>query len=320
MTAMYTGQTWEAKMETTAHARIENMLRSICFVLLASGAAYGQSVSAESTFEVVSVKPSPPPEPGKPMYFGCRGGPRDKGDPIRWRCQNQSTFSLISQAYNLKRYQLAQPPGAIGSELYEINATVPEGSTIEQFRQMQQSLLKERFKLAVHFEKKEFAGYELVVAKGGLKMPQAEPPKANPDEPAPPGPVFSSRNLNKDGFVIIPRGARGMIVTNGKASWGAEASMEEIATQIGTQLNRPVTDATGVSGKYEVALMWVTDNGLRATAASTGGESGAPVVSDTEPGPTLATALQEQLGLKLQPKKIMVDVLIIDHVEKATDN
>jgi uncharacterized protein (TIGR03435 family) len=97
--------------------------------------------------------------------------------------------------------------------------------------------------------------------------------------------------------------------------------MEEIATMLGTQLNQPVMDATGMRGQYEVALMWVTDTGLRAsTVASTSGETGAPVVYNADTGPTLATAIQEQLGLKLQPKKTMVDVLIIDHVEKATDN
>ena len=297
------------------------MVRSICFILLASSAAYGQSIGAAPNFEVASVKPSPQADPGKPMYFGCRGGPGDKRDPVRWRCQNQTVFSLISLAYNLKRYQLNQQPGVIDSERYEIDAKVPEGTTIEQFREMQQNLLKERFKLAAHFEKKELPGYELVVAKGGLKMQHAEPPKINSEAPPRPGPVISSSNLTKDGFPIIPRGARGMIMMNGKASWGAEATLEEIATTLGTQLNRPVMDATGLSGKYEVALMWANDNGLRVPAvASTGGEPGAPVVNDSDTGPTLATAIQEQLGLKLQPKKTMVDVLIIDHVEKATDN
>ena len=153
------------------------MVRSICFILLASSAVYGQSIGAAPNFEVASVKPSPQPDPGKPMYFGCRGGPFDKRDPVRWRCQNQTVFSLISLAYNLKRYQLSQQPGVIDSERYEIDAKVPEGTTIEQFREMQQNLLKERFKLAAHFEKKELPGYELVVAKGGLKMQHAEPPR-----------------------------------------------------------------------------------------------------------------------------------------------
>jgi uncharacterized protein (TIGR03435 family) len=297
------------------------MVRTICFLLFTSGAVYCQSIDAAPNFEVASIKPSPPPDPGKPMYFGCRGGPSDKRDPVRWRCQSQTVYSLITSAYNLKRYQLTQPPNSFDSERYEIDATVPEGTTVEQFRQMQQNLLKERFKAAVHFEKKELPGYELVLAKGGLKMGQAEPPKPSSDDPQPAGPVLSSRNLNKAGFPIIPRGARGMIMMNGKASWGAGATMEEIATMLGTQLNRPVMDATGVSGKYEVALMWVPDNGPRVAAASSpGAEPVAPVTSDSDPGPTLPTAIQEQLGLKLQPKKMMVDVLIIDHVEKATDN
>src|SRR5262249_26876445 len=155
-------------------------------------------------------------DPGKPMYFGCRGGPTDKRDPVRWRCQNQNVYSLISQAYNLKRYQLTQQPGIFDSERYEIDATVPEGTTVEQFRLMQQNLLKERCKLAVHFEKKELPGYELVVGKGGLKVQPAEPPQANADDAPRPGPVLSSSNLNKEGFPIIPRGARGMIMMNGK--------------------------------------------------------------------------------------------------------
>ncbi len=309
-------------MSSRINPKIEgHMVRSLCFLLLTSIAAYGQSTGAALEFEVASVKPSPPPEPGKPMYFGCRGGPGDKRDPVRWRCQNQNVYSLISLAYKLQRYQLTQQPGIFDAERYEIDATVPEGTTIEQFRQMQQNLLKERFKLTVHFEKKELPGFELVVAKGGVKMQQAEPPTTKPEDPPAPGPVLSSRNLNKEGFPIIPRGARGMIMMSGKASWGAEATAEEIATMLGTQLNRPVMDSTGLSGKYEVALMWVTDNGLRApSAASTGGDPGAPAVSDSDTGPTLATAIQEQLGLKLQPRKTMVDVLMVDHVEKATDN
>jgi uncharacterized protein (TIGR03435 family) len=114
-----------------------------------------------------------------------------------------------------------------------------------------------------------------------------------------------------------------MIMMNGKGSWAQpDATIEQIATMIGGQLNHPVTDATGLTGKYDVRLTFVSENVARGPAlAGPGPEGGAPVAPEPEGGPTLTSAIQDQLGLKLQPKKVMVDMLVIDHVEKApTEN
>ena len=94
-----------------------------------------------------------------------------------------TVWNLISNAYNLKRYQM--PADSFDADRYEITATIAAGTTREQFREMLKNLLKERFQLAVHFEKKEVPGYELVVAKGGLKMKEAQPPKDSPTMPGP---------------------------------------------------------------------------------------------------------------------------------------
>jgi len=290
----------------------------IGLALLSAFAAHTQTTDASLTFEVASVKPSPPLDPSKGIRVGCTGGPGTK-DPTRWTCTNLTVPRLISMAYDLQRYQMAQEPTINEADRYEVTAKLPEGTTREQLRVMQQNLLKERFKLAIHFEPKEMSGYELVVAKGGPKLKETEPPKEGAEN-APPV-IFSSNNRNKEGFPIVPRGARGMISVSGKASWGSpDATAKDIASMLGSQLNRPVVDATGLTGKYEAVLMWVSENAMRAPAVAAG-DASALLPAEAETGPSLTTAIQEQLGLKLQPKRVTVEIAVIDHVEKApTEN
>ncbi len=120
-------------------------MRLIGLLLISICAGWSQAGDAGLSFEVASIKASPQPDPGKPMYFGCRGGPGDKQDPGRWRCQNQTVASLISMAYNLKRWQMTDQPGMFDAARFDIDAKVPEGTTREQMREMQRNLLKERF-------------------------------------------------------------------------------------------------------------------------------------------------------------------------------
>jgi uncharacterized protein (TIGR03435 family) len=276
----------------------------LCLICLIALVARGQS------FEVASIKSAPPRTPGVPMSVGCNGGPGSK-DPGRWTCQNMSIGNLVSMAWALKRYQMADQGGGFDTDRFNITATLPPDTTREQFRLMQQALLKERFKLELHFEKREVAGYELVVAKNGAKLKDAAPHKEDPDAGGPPSPA--PPRLDKDGFPIMPSGGRGMIMMNGKARWQApETTAEQIANMIGGQLNRPVADATGLAGKYDVALMWVNESMGRGPEAEANG---------LDSGPTLTTAIQEQLGLKLQSKKTAIDFLVIDRVEKLpTEN
>jgi len=277
---------------------------SLSLVLVACGIACGQ------TFEVASIKPSAPRPPNGAIRVGCSGGPGSK-DPGRWSCQNYTLSSLINSAYALQRYQM--PDSGSEQDRYDITATIPEGATKEQFRLMQQNLLKERFKLAAHFEKKEVSGYELVVGKGGLKIKEGAPPKQASDDakPGPPGPP----PRDAEGYPILDRGREGMAMMNGKASWSCpNCTIERIANMMATQLNAPVKDATGLTGKYDVDMKWAL--GMLGGAFGPGMPGPAPSAADPE-GPTLVTALQEQLGLKLQSKKTPIDALVIDHVEKV---
>jgi len=271
--------------------------------------AFGQISDPSPTFEVASVKLAPPPAPNAGMSVGCNGGPGSK-DPERWTCQNMSVSNLISTAYDLKRYQM--PEGDNQPDRFNITAKLPPGATREQFRVMLQNLLKERFKLELHFEKKEVPGYELVVAKSG-KLKEAAPPP-DPDS-LPPWPAGGMQK-DKDGFPILPAGRQGMGIMNGRARWNApNYTTAQIATFLGNQLNKPVVDATGLDGKYDVGMTWVSEGIMRAA-----GPDGAPP-SELDAGPTLLMALQDQLGLKLQSKKVTIDYLIVDRIEKKpTEN
>lgn len=162
----------------------------------------------------------------------------------------------------------------------------------------------ERFKLNAHIEKKEIPGYQLVVAKGGQKL-ALSPGDPNQDEdPSKPAAPFKW-TLDKDGYPELPPGRRySMSINHDKARWRfGDESMDHFAQMLGTQLHQPIVDVTGLSGKYDFVFFW----------------SYAAMRPDAPPdsGPTIYTAIQEQLGLKLESKRLPIDVLVIDHIEKT---
>jgi uncharacterized protein (TIGR03435 family) len=285
----------------------------LVFLLGAAATAFAQSPA----FEVASIKVYQPPEGNGPRRVGCSGGPETK-DPTRWSCENMSVHNFVLMAYDLKIYQLSGI-GMSDGERYNINAKIPEGATKEQFRQMQQQLLAERFGLKFHREQKEMPAYELVVAKGGPKLQESgpEPPKDADAATPPPGPPKFA--MGKDGFPEMPPGRPGTIMMNGMATRRAvRETMAQFAGTLTNQVGRPVTDATGLTGKYDFVLRWT----IRAPAAPPppGSEPGAPVALDPQ-GPTIFAAIQEQLGLRLESKKGAFEILVVDKVEKTpTEN
>jgi len=288
-------------------------------LVLAATAVYGQSLN----FEVVSIKPAPPPAPGQGMRVSANGGPGSK-NPGRWTCENMSLSNLVSNAFELRPFPLNAPDWT-NTERFNINAKVPEGATKEQFRQMMQNMLIERFGLKFHRESKEMQGFELVVGKNGPKFKESEPEKPkDPNAEAPPGPGFPQRPaIGKDGFPEMPPGVQGTIMMNGRArqQW-VRAGMDNLATNLSYQAGKPVSDGTGLKGKYDFALFWVTSNGPPPPpppAGAAGGDILTPA-SDVS-GPTLFTAIQEQLGLRLEAKKVTIEIFAIDHIEKtASEN
>jgi uncharacterized protein (TIGR03435 family) len=273
------------------------ILCQISLLILASGVGLSQTAGEHPSFEVASVKPTGErgSAGGPVVRSGCFGGP-GSSDPGRLTCNAVSLARFVTMAYRLQPYQFNFPDW-MNQTFYNIAATIPTGSTTEQVRLMEQNLLAERFKMAAHFEKKEMPAYELKVGKDGPKCKETAP------DPLP-----------ADGIV---KGDYQQI--GGRVSHKAKQTMEELAFYLTIRLGRPVFDATGLTGKYEIALDFVQEAAARggrfAAASSDGGAAAA--AADPDGGPTLINAIQTQLGLKLETKKHLIDVLVIDHAEKV---
>jgi uncharacterized protein (TIGR03435 family) len=222
----------------------------------------------------------------------------------------------VIQAYGLKPYQL-RPPASTDTYRFNVDAKVPPGSTADQVKVMLRNLLAERFKLAFHYEKTETRAYALVVAKGGLKPKETTPhlPLVLPEggaAKAKPGPLTDA-----DGFTyFVPRDGMAVGRANGLTRWvGKNGSMEHLAGLCHSLTGQPVIDSTGLKARYDFVWTFSSDNaGERAPAALSGDGS---VIRTGEAGLTIFAALEKQLGLKLEPRKITIDTFVLDHVEKT---
>jgi len=258
--------------------------------ILACCMAYGQELNSSHRFEAASVKISPAPGPDEVMRTGCHGGPGST-DPGLFVCTRASITNFIQYAFHLLPYQLAVQ-WYPDDPTYEIAAKVPPGTTKEEFHVMLQNLVIDRFKLAFHYAKKEMPVRYLVVAKGGLRMKESPPEPANTEVVADSatGPATTS---------TPDRIPYSMTMKNGRSTWMARGvTMGGIVSMLAAHLREPITDGTALTGKYDFTLSWVAE-------------------SSAETGPSLAEAIEEQLGLKLERRKGFADVFIIDHVEKV---
>jgi uncharacterized protein (TIGR03435 family) len=241
-------------------------------------------------FEVASIKPADPNGRGMRVQMAPGGRLNANGVTVKF---------LIQQAYGIKDFQITGGPNWIGSDRYDIS-TKAEGEgqiTPEQLRQMMQSLLADRFQLTFHRETKEMPVYALVVGKNGPKMHQTER--------APDG-----DREGRGGAQI--RVSRGQITAQGM-------SMAMLSNQLSNRLGRNVLDKTGLTGNYDFTLEF-TPEGMQGMGMGPreGGADAPPPVDS--PGPSIFTAVQEQLGLKLESQKGPVEILILDRIEKPSEN
>jgi uncharacterized protein (TIGR03435 family) len=313
-------------------------------IVSTSCAAFGQGAAESPTFEVASVKPSEP-QPSGMMRVRMSGGPGTP-DPGQLTYTNVPLKNVLATAYAVNNYQISGP-NWLDSERFDIVAKISQGATKEQFQQMLQNLLAERFKLKLHHEAKELPMYALVVGKGGPKLKESvEEDAATPQGAAPPPPPGRDEaapvrlKLDADGMPQLPSGMgkNGMImimIMNEHGGMrtrmvGKGQPISALLEQLRNQLGRPVVDATNLKGKYDITLDYAPD-GLNGPAmmmpppppqhdGAVGG--GGPMAGAPDAGgPTIFTALQEQLGLKLEQKKGPVDLLVIDRLEKVpTEN
>ena len=263
-------------------------------------------------FEVASVKPN---NSGTNM-ISIEGRP---GGGMVFT--NMPLRGIINWAYDLQDFQLVDAPDWVANERFDINAKASvdapaapaAGRPDAQSRLMMQSLLEERFKLTAHRDKRPLPIYNLVLARAdGKPGPQLKPSSVdcNADRSGGRGP---GRGAPPPG--PLPAGDRpacGMMMSPGRIMAGS-TPLSRLIAPLSTFTRRIVVDKTGLAGSYDIDLVWTPDQM----------PSGPPPPGVTMPaidpnGPSIFTALQEQLGLKLESQTGPVDVLVVDRVERPT--
>ncbi len=257
-------------------------MRKLCFAFLVAGIA-AAAPQETASFEVASIKPN----------VSGAGNRTVRPSPGRFSIFNLTLKDLVMFAY----FQVFGGPGWITADQYDIEAKAEGNPDQNQMRLMLQALLQDRFKLALRHDTKELPIYELTVAKGGFKLQPQKPGdciKYDPDNP--PGPGHKNSDFSGN-------------LSNGSGSFdGTSASMADLATMFSYTVGRKVVDKTGIAGQFRVHLTFAPDEVAGGAAAP------------ADAGPSFFTALQEQIGLKLESAKGPVEVLVIDSVEKPSEN
>ncbi len=274
----------------------------VAAILVVTVGAFGQSATPAPAFEVASIKQAVPPADGRIMV-------RMNTDAGRLDYTNVSLRDIIRAAFKVRNDQISGPDW-LSSERYIIAAKFPAGATKADVPAMLQTLLADRFKLAFHKDSKVVSIYALVQAKGGAKLQPAD----------------------------TPGGMRMMMGPKGRHLTG-KVTLAQLADALSNMEDRPVLDMTELKGAFDIDLEFTSENGPEGMrqgmpgpgpglgpgpgqGPGQGGPAGEGRPHDENAdAPSLFTALQEKLGLRLEPRKAPVDLYVIDHAEKApTEN
>jgi uncharacterized protein (TIGR03435 family) len=239
---------------------------------------------AQPGFEVATIKPSKPGVPGKMTDFEGR----------HFTMVNYNVNDLLSDALGMHTKQIIGAPAWFDSELFDIDGVpdVPGEPSDKQAAVMLQKLLADRFALKFHREHRELPVFAIAVAKGGPKMTLSAPGQGNED-------VFYFGKLGD------------LTATN--------ITMDQFAKVMqGSVTDRPVVDRTGLTEHYDFKLRWTPDDSQFAQFRSAGVQQ--RKTSKPSNQPALNDAMQQQIGLRIDAVKAMVDVIVIDHVEHPSPN
>jgi uncharacterized protein (TIGR03435 family) len=272
-----------AKKLALAGAGIVILAMPIIVGVLDAPVILAQQPDAALEFEVASVRPANPDRTGILIEFPPGGGLHATSATLK---------DLIETAYQVRSFQILEGPSWTGATRYNVNATSasPARETLsaqqrnDEVRLKVQALLKDRFKLNIHRETREIPEYSLVVTRNGVKTA-----------------ALRATNSPRKG------------INAGKGTMTGEAApMSALVFYLSRQLDRPVVNDTGLEGNYDFTLQWTPD---QLSPSTPDGQS----VLDPS-GPSLFTAVQEQLGLRLAATKGLVDVIVIDGVERPSEN
>jgi uncharacterized protein (TIGR03435 family) len=259
------------------------------FSLITALAMFGQSPAAHpafDAFEVATIEPSKLDWPSEGRFMRMQS-------VHQFVARNYTLRVMLAAGYYLTPRAVSGGPAWVDSERFDILAEAPNQvrPTTDEQMAMLRKLLGERFNLALHREEKQFSIYALTVAKNGPKLTAAAP------ETSPEGSPPLVFNLSPDGARLAAR----------------NASMKELAWVMQrSALDRPVVDRTGLTGRYDFDLEWTPDE------TQFGGN--VPKANPASPRPELFAAMQEQLGLRLEATKGLIQALVIDRAERPSEN
>jgi uncharacterized protein (TIGR03435 family) len=285
-------------------AAMTNVIALVLVVTPTTGTVHSRTQSTKTPspameYEVATIKTYRP------------GGPESEGMARVGISNTDDGFSaagftvkmLVQFAYGVPQdYQISGGPDWVKSDKFEIDAKM-DTSVAEELKKlspdernsmrqkMLQALLADRFKLAIHRETKELPVYTLIIAKNGPKFQETHPDDAVPNAPGGRG-----EPKKKDGMMV--GFDAGMLTMNAKG-----IRISELIRNWSISLRRPILDKTGLTGKYDCTLRWAPDTGP----------------SDSN-DPSLITAIQDQLGLRLESGKAPVEIFMIDHIERPSGN
>jgi uncharacterized protein (TIGR03435 family) len=279
--------------------RVMPTIAVLCTLSVAGEAQQPSRSPAQLRFDVASVKRSPPildrqlqPFAGIPL-------------PGVWRLRDlpiASALLNVYPGYPLSVQLVGAPEWMESREWYDIEAKTNPAASAEDIRQMGRALLADRFKLALHTEQREVPAFVLVQRNDkrlgrGLQPPSVDCTSFRAGGPRPSDP---SRKPNADrlacGVAVLPTFDHTLLTAG-------DVPISQILTLLGNRLNRPVIDRTNLTERFDIELQFST-----------------AVRPDGDSGPPIRAAITEQLGLQVQEGRTTVDVLVIDHIERPTEN
>lgn len=277
---------------------------SPCLALVAAVGLFGQSGAKPLTFEVASIKPSGSDPHRVMIQIQPGGGLRTSGTSLKM---------LLTYAYDVRDFQISGGPSWINTDRYDIMAktgdepvsenpddpskmTDEQRRTVgEQMRERLRALLADRFQLTIHRETKEQPVYALMIGKNGPKLQESQTKEAN--------------------------GQKGMMRMGRGQLSGQGVPLDMLTRTLANQLGRPVVDRTGLKGNFDFKLEWTPDPGQGGGPFAGPPPPGVDAPPPPDPnGPSVFTALQEQLGLRLESQKGPVEMVVVDRVEKPSEN
>lgn len=295
-------------------------------------------------FEVAAISPAAPLNPQQILASGGAGLRVGLNvTDTRVDAGYLSLADLLPLSFKVQPYQISGPSW-LGEQRFDIHATIPPGATKEQVPEMMQALLVERFGLVSHRESREMPVYALAVDKEGSRLKDADP-----DVPKPPGEPGKDDLVfgQGDNQVRVSRGAgagpgaTAVTLTTGRAAMNmrmgdngtiamdiSRMTIPELVQLLTPMVGRPVIDETRLTGTYKVTLeMAVTDllslarmsgiAGLPGTGVGASSAGALPAAGAADPGGSSIFEAIHKLGLKLEPKRSPVDVVVVDKVERT---